>query len=43
MRNDENVSALINEYFKKTNTKEGIFLFDGKYLSSFDFSSLFES
>ena len=43
MKNDNMVAELLNEYFIKTNTEKGNFIFNGKTLSPSDTTTLFES
>ena len=43
MQNDNMVAELLNEYFIKTNTEKGNFIFNGKTLSPSDTTTLFES
>ena len=42
MRNDNMVAELLDEYFIKTNIKEGKFIFNGNTLSPYDTNTLFE-
>ena len=43
MKNDNMVAELLNEYFIKTNTKNGNFNFNGYTLFPNDIATLFES